>query len=137
MRVRQVSKSSFCDCVCVQAKRESMCIDLFLCVFRLLTEPKQAELTHKAQILIQLEKYNDAVSYFICSKASNICFKTLFTGTRPMMDAVSILSINNDPFDGFYSIFLFHFLIVTFAFTKALHLIVPFLPLHRFHCASR
>lgn len=32
------------------------------CFSRLLTESKQAELIHKARILIQLEKYDDAVS---------------------------------------------------------------------------
>lgn len=34
----------------------------FFSLHRLLTESKQAEFIHKARILIQLEKYEDAVS---------------------------------------------------------------------------
>lgn len=37
-------------------------VALFLPFPRLLTESKQAEFTQKARILIQLEKYDDAVS---------------------------------------------------------------------------
>lgn len=37
----------------------------FHCFSRVLTESKQAEFIHKAKILIQLEKYDDAVSIWI------------------------------------------------------------------------